>query len=268
MDLCDAGSVQEALRPQVDAVVHLAALASGREARRDPTRAWVVNAAGTATLAEGLAEQREKYGHEPKLLLVSSLEVYGDHGPVRVTEQDECRPQSPYAGSKLAAEIAGLECWRRTGLQVVIARPTGHGGAGQSTEYVLAAIADRIVRAKRAGAGSILVGNLNPVRDFLHVGDVVEAYIALLEKGEGGSVYNICSGVGISLAAVVEQLVQLGGGGIVPEPDPSLMRAADLPYLVGDAHRLSNAVGWAPRIPFADLLGEALEAAARAQAEG
>jgi len=260
-DLTDGASVRAAVAGGFDAVAHLAAVASGSEARRDPGLAWEVNAAGTARVAETLAV--ESAAPEPQLLLVSTAEVYGA-GPTTGprSESDPPAPCSPYAGSKLGAEIAALEVGRRTGLRVTIARPFPHTGAGQDTRFVAPAFARRIHEAQRHGVAEVTVGNLEPVRDFLHVDDVVDAYVAMLERGRPGACYNVASGVGITIRTLFERIAGVLGAAVSPVVDSALVRTSDIPHLVGDATRLRRDTGWEPR----RTLDEALNEVARAEA--
>jgi len=261
LDLSDPLSVQEALADEPEAVVHLAALASGAEARRDPGRAWEVNAAGTARLANLLGAQRCAGRTDPVLLLVSTAEVYGvGDAPVPRREGECAAPVSPYASSKLGAEVAALEVARRTGLRVVIARSFPHTGPGQSDRYVVPAFARRLLAARRLGARTVKTGNLEPVRDFLDVRDVVAAYTALLRQGLDGTVYNIASGTGHSLHEVFRRLADIIGVNAIAEVVPEFTRTADLPHLVGDASRIHAATGWSPRISFDQTLQDVVDA--------
>lgn len=262
LELEDDRSVRAAVAHAPDAVVHLAALSSGGEAREDPGAAWRVNAVGTARLAEALGRQRAAEEADPLLLLASTAEVFGA-GPARPrTESDPAQPCSAYAASKLGAEIAALEVHRRTGLRVVIVRAFPHTGPGQDDRFVVPAFARRLHEAKRSGAVAVRVGNLEPVREFLHVADVAAAYAALLERGDSGTVYNVACGSGISLRELFHRLAALVGHRAEPMPDPTLVRPADVPHLVGDASRLRARTGWAPRVPLADTLAEVVDAQA------
>jgi GDP-4-dehydro-6-deoxy-D-mannose reductase len=246
LELTDDASVRGAVEFGPDAVVHLAAVASNREALADPGLAWVVNAAGTARLAETLGARRQAGGGEARLLVVSSGEVYGP-GPRRPRrETDPVAPLTPYAASKAAAEMAGLEVWRRTGLPVIIARPFTHTGPGQEPRFVLPAFVARLREARITGAPRVPTGNLEPVRDLLDVRDVVEAYLLLLRSGEPGEIYNVARGEGTSVAELFRMLADLLGAEVEPEVDASLARETDLPHLVGDSTKLRRATGWAP----------------------
>ena len=261
LDVRKVESVEAAVHENPDAVIHLAAIASGAEARKDPGLAWEVNAGGTARLAEGLGALRRSGRGDPLLLVVSTAEVYGTIPEPRLrTERDPVAPVSPYAASKVGAELAAQETGRRTGLRVIVARAFPHTGPGQTDRYVVAAFAKRLKAARQLGAPAVKTGNLEPVRDFLDVRDVTDAYVALLARGTPGEIYNVASGVGYNLLDLFTRLAAIIGVRALPEPDPQLMRPADVPHLVGDATRLRQATGWAPRFSFDQTLQDLVHA--------
>jgi GDP-4-dehydro-6-deoxy-D-mannose reductase len=262
LELSNPDSIERACRGRWDAVVHLAALSSGSEARENPGLAWEVNAAGTARLVEVLALRVAARQDDPNVLVVSTGEVYGAGRGASHRESDPTLPCSPYAGSKLGAEIAAFEAARRTGLRVIVARPFPHTGPGQDIRFVVPALASRIRAAKRIGAPTIKAGNLDTVRDFLDVRDVAEAYLSLLERGVAGEVYNIASGEGHPLTAVLQRLERLVQWRVKPELEPRLARRSDIAHLVGDAGKLSAETGWRPRIPLDQTLQDLLHAQA------
>lgn len=262
LEITETASVEQAIRWAPDAIVHLAAVASTREARRDPGAAWVINAAGTARLVAAAAATRESGASDPLVLVVSTGEVYGAASPAPRVETDPLRPLSPYAASKVGAEAAALETWRRTGLRVIVARPFPHTGPGQSTQYAVPAFAERLRAARSSGAGTVLTGNLEPVRDLMDVRDVAEAYRLLLACGSPGEVYNVSRGEGVSMAEVFRLLARIIGTGAAPCPDPALVRSVDIPYLVGDSAKLRRATGWAPAIGLEQTLQELVDAQA------
>jgi GDP-4-dehydro-6-deoxy-D-mannose reductase len=248
LEITDDASIKSALEHVPDGVVHLAAVASVREAQHDPGTAWTVNAAGSARLAAGIVALKESGRADPVLLLASTAEVYGAGGGVARLETDDLLPQSPYAASKVGAEVAVLEAWRRAGVRVVIARAFPHTGPGQTTRYVVPAFVDRLRAAKASGAGTVPTGNLTPVRDLLDVRDVVVAYRMLLSGGVPGEAYNVARGEGVALSQVFQRLAYLLGVSAEPRPDPALHRAADIPHLVGDSTKLRRATGWVPSL--------------------
>ncbi len=239
-------------------VYHLAGQASVAASFADPLATWEVNATGTLRLLEAIRRRR---GEPPRVLVVSSAEVYGrvPEGGQPIPETDPLAPITPYGASKAAAEMVGLQA-AATGLPVVVARSFNHTGPGQETRFALPSMA-RQLAAMRAGSGVrvLRVGNLQARRDFLDVRDVVRAYRRLLEEGRSGAVYNVCSGEARSLREVVETLVELSGTGARVEVDPERFRPVDIPLLVGDSSRL-RALGWAPRIELRQTLSDLLEA--------
>lgn len=263
LDLLDPVSIATCADLGAEAVVHLAGIASVPESLRDPGRAWAVNALGTARLLEALGQRRRAGLADPVVLVVSTAEVYGSaEGRAPRREEDPVAPRSPYAASKAAAELAALEVWRRTGLRVVIARAFPHTGPGQSTRFVVPAFAERVALARRTSAPTAKTGNLEPVRDLLDVRDVVEAYALLLTGATPGEVYNVASGIGLSLEQVFHRLAALAGHPVLPEPEASLIRAVDILHLVGDAAKLREQTGWRPRTPLDHTLRDLLDAQA------
>lgn len=266
LEVTSAESVRMVVDLPYDAVIHLAAVASGPEAARDPGYAWTVNAAGTARIAYVLAEARRQGRADPLLLLVSTGEVYG-RGPEGQNgrprrETDALAPCSPYASSKVGAETAAFEAWRRTGLRVVVARAFAHTGPGQDTRFVVPAFAQRLRYAKQIGAPVVKVGNLEPVREFLDVRDVVDAYALLLARGVPGEAYNVAGGEGIGLRDLFDRVARRLDVKVIPESDPELMRPADIPTLVGDGSKLRTLTGWAPRFTLDDTLRDMVDAQA------
>ena len=262
LELGDVRSVRQVAAQPCEAVIHLAAVASGSDALKDPGVAWAVNAAGTARLLGELGRRRKAEEIDPLVLMVSSAEVYGA-GPARpLLETDPVAPRSPYAASKAGGELAAGETRLRTGLRVVIARAFPHTGPGQDERFVAPAFARRLRGARLARARVVKVGNLAPVRDFLDVRDVAAAYVALLERGVAGEVYNVASGRGVALRELFDRLAAIVGVNAIAEPDPEFMRPADIPFLVGDSAKLRAATRWAPAIAFDQTLRDLVHAQA------
>lgn len=242
LDVRDASAVAARVAEvKPDVVVHLAGASSVAASHVDPAGCLAVNVGGTLNV---LAAVRT---HAPsaRVLLVSSGEVYGAVAEgVPVSEEAPLSPLSPYAASKVSAEVMGLQFHRAYGLDVVVARPFNHLGTGQAPGFVVPSFARQLVDIRAGRAAPVLkVGNLSPVRDFSHVLDVVEGYRLLLERGRAGEVYNVCSGEGRSIRAVLEALCRQAGVEVSVEVDPARVRPAELPWLVGSAGKL-EALGW------------------------
>jgi GDP-4-dehydro-6-deoxy-D-mannose reductase len=258
VDVTDPEAVLTALRGAApDAVYHLAALTHVGESWADPMKVLQVNVIGTAVL---LAAARQ-CGSDPKVLFTSSAEVYGaitDPSVLPLTESAPTAPLTPYAASKLAAEAIVDQAVRGHGQHVITVRPFNHIGPGQAPNFAVPALAKRIVEAQRDGSGSIAVGNLSARRDFTDVRDVVRAYRMLVEAGEPGAVYNVCSGRDVAIEDIAEELLSLAGASFALEVDPSLVRAVEVPVLRGDPTRLQAATGWEPKVPLTQTLTDVL----------
>lgn len=145
---------------------------------------------------------------------------------------------------------------------MIVARPFPHTGPGQTTAYVLPALAARLLEAKRTGAATVRTGNLDPVRDFLDVRDVVRAYLLLLEHGASGEIYNVASGVGYRLSDCFDLIADIVGVDATAEQDAALLRPGDIPVLIGDSTKLRGLTGWAPTISFEQTLQDLVDAQA------
>jgi GDP-4-dehydro-6-deoxy-D-mannose reductase len=256
-DVADGAAVRRVMADVApEAVYHLAAMTHVGESWEDPGLVLRVNVLGTAEI---LAAARSVEGG-PRVLVVSSAEVYGVVGPdqLPLAEDTPTAPASPYAASKLAAEAVALQAWRGYGQPVLVVRPFNHIGPGQSPNFFVPALAKRIVEAGRNGARSLPVGTLTTRRDFTDVRDVVVAYRLLIEQGTPGEVYNVCSGQDVAMSEVAAQLLELAQADLTLQTDPALVRPVDVPVLRGDASRLQAATGWRPVIPLATTLADVL----------
>lgn len=255
VDVTDGEAVRKSVTSvQPDVVYHLAGLAHVGRSFEDPAATYRVNAIGSLNVLEAAAA----CAASPRVLLVSSAEVYGSAGGEPVDEEAPLRPTSPYAASKLGAEFIGLQHWLGQGLPVVRVRPFNHVGPGQSADFVVPALAKRIVAAERSGGGTVPIGNLEAKRDFTDVRDVVRAYRLLVERGKEGDVYNMASGRALSIREVASMLVALAETSVELVVDPALVRPVDVPVFVGDARKLVTATGWAPEVPLERTLTDVL----------
>ncbi len=257
LEITDEAAVRAAIGDaHPDAVYHLAAQAHVGESWEAPLRTFSVNAGGTLCVLEAARALTPV----PAVVLLSSAEAYGIVDPARlpVAEDTPLRPVTPYAASKAAAELLGLQAALGSKLPVVRARPCNMIGPGQSPLFVGPALAQRLARAERDGVDHIMVGNLSPRRDFVDVRDSVRAYRLLIERGEPGEVYNVCSGRDIAVEDIARRLMTLAGLDLRLITDPALARPVDLPRLVGDPAKLHAATGWTPEISLDDTLPDVL----------
>jgi GDP-4-dehydro-6-deoxy-D-mannose reductase len=258
VDITDGPALTDAITTAVpEAICHLAAQASVGASWKDQAATYAVNTFGALNVLEAaLACDRP-----PRVLLISSSEVYGRVKPdeLPIHEDQPFAPVSPYAASKAASELIGLQAWFGRGLEVVRARPFNHTGPGQRPDFVVPALARQVAALAAAGGGVLETGNLDVRRDITDVRDVVRAYRDLLEAGASGQVYNVCRGESVSIEEVARRLLVMAGVDAEIVVDPARARPVDLPELRGDPARLHAATGWAPEIPFDDTLVSVLE---------
>ena len=170
-----------------------------------------------------------------------------------------CDPNNPYAASKAAVDLLGIEHHLAHGTDVISVRPFNHAGPRQSARYVLAGLAFQVAQVEAGRAGRLEVGNLDIIRDFTDVRDVVRAYRMLAQSGQPGEVYNLGSGAGTRIADALEYLRSLARVPIEIHVDPARLRPVDQPMLVADASKLRAAVGWETRYSIEQTLADMLE---------
>ncbi|UCF21396.1 MAG: GDP-mannose 4,6-dehydratase [Gemmatimonadota bacterium] len=246
---------------QVDRVFHLAGLSSVTESHADPVAPLRVNTIGTLYVLNELAELRHRRGYDPRVLITGSSQVYGRAASRcrPLTEDSPLEPLSPYAVSKAAQEMLGMQFSRAHGLEVVVTRSFNHTGPGQRPTFVAAQLATRIKEIRSSGGrGTVRVGDPDVRRDFTDVRDVVRAYILLSERGRAGGVYNVCSGRAYAVGELLEILAELGGVEVDVQVGHDLRREVDIPEMVGSYARLSDATGWIPQIGIRDSLAALL----------
>ena len=242
-------------RPEV--IYHLAAQANPQASVADPRGTWALNLGGTLNLLEAVKGS----GLNPRVVLVGSGVCYGNPGPEHLPVNESCplRPNNPYAASKGAADLLGIQHFLAHGTDVVMARPFNHAGPRQSPGYVLGGLARQVAEVEAGARPRIEVGNLDVVRDFTDVRDVVRAYRLLAERGAAGEVYNLGSGQGARIADALATLTSLARVPVEVRVDPARVRPVDQPLLVADAAKLRAATGWAPRFSIEQTLADMLD---------
>lgn len=243
LDLLDVAAVKTAmteLRP--DVVYHLAAQSLPGVSWEQPVETYRANIDGTLNLLMAM----EQANPEATIVIAGSSAEYAisrTGAPIR--EDDPMDPASPYGISKLAMDHTVRLYGQRCKLRLIRVRPFFLIGP-EKTGDVSSDFARGIVRIERGAEPVLTVGNLDAVRDFLDIRDGLAALQLLAEKGEAGGVYNICSGHGTSLHALLAEFRKQAKADFDVKPDPARMRPLDEPVKVGDAGRLQS-LGWQPR---------------------
>lgn len=231
-----------------DLVFHLAGLSYVPDAQDAPARAWDVNVLGAVRLLSSIARRRGAGTIDPAVLVVGTAMQYGSHpaAEMPLTESAEQRPLTVYGATKAAQEVAALQAWRADGVRVICTRSFNHSGPGHGASFLLPALVSRALEIRRGGERTLRLG-ADAVRDYLHVKDVVDAYLLLAERGEPGEAYNVASGEGVSARELAADVLLRVGAAADISTDPALLRSADVPVLVGAWAKLHAATGWTPR---------------------
>lgn len=236
-------------------VFHLAAQSVVTSSWQDPSATLMNNIVSSINVLEALRNLKTPL-YNPSILLVGSSEQYGyvtpDELPLR--ETNLMRPASPYAVSKVTQDFLGWQYFLSYGLTVFRARAFNHSGAGRDKVFVDSSFANQIAQIEKGNMDpKISVGNLEAVRDFSDVRDVVRAYWIVTEKGKPGEAYNVCSGKGIKIRQILDWLLEYSRvKNIQVVSDPSRLRPSDNPILYGSYEKLHSATGWFPKFSFLD----------------
>jgi len=247
-----------------DVVLHLAAVSHVPDALRDPGYAYDVNTVGTVRLLAEIRRHRAAGTADPVVLVIGSAEQYGRHelNAMPLHEEVEQRPLTLYAASKVAQEVAALQAFRSEGVRVVCTRSFSHSGVGHGSHFLLPSLVARALALPPTG-GRLAIGNGDTTRDFLHVSDVVSAYLALVEGGRVGEAYNVSSGTGVSVRALAHAVLQRVGASADLVTEAALARPVDVPVQVGSSSKLRRATGWAPARTRDDIIDDLIHAATR-----
>jgi GDP-4-dehydro-6-deoxy-D-mannose reductase len=244
------------IRP--DRLFHLAAQSYVPTSWRAPAETLAGNVLGQVNLFEAIRD----LGLETRVHIAGSSEEYGlvhpDETPIR--EENPLRPLSPYAVSKVTQDLLAYQYWKSYQLHVVRTRGFNHTGPRRGEVFVTSNFARQVAAIERGRLDPVVwVGNLESVRDFTDVRDMVRAYWLALEQGEPGEVYNVCSGRGYSARQVLDILLDYARVKVEVREDPARMRPSDVTLLLGDCTKFQNATGWKPTIAFEITLKDLLE---------
>ena len=239
-----------------DVIYHLAAQANPQSSFSDPRGTWALNLGGTLNLLESVKAS----GMKARVVIVGSGVCYGNPRAEDLPVSESCplRPNNPYSASKAAADLLGMQHYLADATDTVMARPFNHTGPRQSSHYVLSALARQVAEVEAGLKPWVEVGNLEIVRDFTDVRDVVRGYRLLAEKGAGGEIYNLGTGKGTKLSDALNILAALAGKPIAVHVDPARVRPVDQPLLIADPSKLIAQTGWSPKFSIEQTLKDML----------
>ncbi len=253
-DVRDASLVDDLVRGQ-DTVFHLAALIAIPYSYRAPRSYVDVNVTGTLNVLEAA----RRHGIR-RIVHTSTSEVYGTARFTPITEDHPLQGQSPYAASKIGADMMAEAFARSFDLPVVILRPFNTFGPRQSERAV---IPSAVRQALDPQCATVRVGDLTPSRDFTYVEDTVDAFMRAGDAAdlEYGSPYNAGTGSSVTIGEVVDLILRLSGANKPVAADAKRIRPenSEVRTLLADSSRFREASGWSPRIDLETGLGRVID---------
>jgi UDP-glucose 4-epimerase len=247
-NLCDRATVQRAVA-NVDYVLHLAALVSVPESIEQPERNFAVNLGGTHNLLLAARDAQVR-----RVVFSSTCAVYGDHA---APHHEELAPRalSPYAAAKLGAEQLCRSFTHVYGLPTVCLRYFNVFGPGQNPHGGYAAAIPLFITALLQGQRPRIFGDGYQSRDFVYVGNVVEANLrACAAPAAIGGVFNIGTGRETSLRELLTMLSAIAGWEV--DPIFAAPRVGDIRHSYSDITQAATVLGYRPTVDCATGLRE------------
>jgi GDP-4-dehydro-6-deoxy-D-mannose reductase len=258
-DLRDYSSMHRALEiSRPDVIFHLAAQSFVPSSWSAPNDTIVTNVSGQTNLFEAIRILKL----DPVVQIACSSEQYGlvlpDEVPIR--ETNPLRPLSPYAVSKVAQDYLGYQYFQSYGLKAVRTRGFNHTGPRRGHVFVTSNFCSQVAAIELGLQEPVIrVGNIEAIRDFTDVRDMVRAYWLAVTKATPGEVYNIATGKGISIRAMLDLVLSFSQVEVKVEVDPDRLRPSDVEILIGDSSKFRADTGWEPRIPFDQTVSDLLD---------
>jgi GDPmannose 4,6-dehydratase len=271
-DLLDPVSMMELVRTsKPDYVFHFAAQSNPGASFLIPVKTVETNTLGTINLLEAIRHFRDTGHCNPRIISVSSSEVYGmpleDEVPIK--ETNPIRAANPYSISKVGHDLFSQYYQKAYGLDIIITRMFSHEGARRGKEFALSSFARQIAIHEesyymtRVRKGEdvtissdaltaryvIKVGYLNSVRTYAHIDDAVSAYWLAATNGQTGEIYNIG---GKHTCTVRDALENLLSKSDIPREmfkivvDPALIRPTDITLQIPSWEKFKEHTGWEP----------------------
>jgi GDP-mannose 4,6-dehydratase len=260
-DLRDISSLVNVLRrAKPDVIFHLAAQSFVTTSYDAPIDTLETNVIGTSNLLEAV----RICDLDPTIHICSSSEVYG-----QVTEQDipikeDCplRPVSPYAVSKASVDLMAQMYFKARGLRTIRSRAFTHSGPRRGDVFVDSFYCLQLARIEQGQQERVLkVGNLDSVRTFCDVRDIVRAYWLLVHHCQPGEVYNIGGSTTMTIRDMLKMLLEMSDSDrkIEVEVDPGLLRPADVDLQIPCSTKFKDATKWEPQISYKKTLASMLD---------
>ena len=239
---------------QPNYILHLASYSSVAYSWKDPVQSFQNN----TNIFLNLIDAVRKLNIDTRILSIGSSEEYGNVNDedLPLNEDHKLNPVSPYAVARVSQEYLSEVYMNGYGMDIVLTRSFNHIGPMQKSIFVVSSLAKQLVELKRTGKnrGNVVTGDVSIVRDFTDVRDVVHAYYLLLEGGKKGHIYNVCSGIGLSLRDIIDLMAKQLNIKVNISIDHRLIRPSDNRKIIGSNEKIKRELGWENRIPLEQSL--------------
>lgn len=250
-DITDHEAVESIIRDlKPGIIINLAAISSVGLSWKLPQATMEVNVIGTINILQGASMLRDA----PKVLLIGSSEEYApsEHP---LAEDAPLNATSPYGISKVTQERFADLYAERFDIPIYRVRAFNHTGVGQAPTFVLPSWCEQVATISASGKpGVIKVGNVEVVRDFSDVRDIVRAYRMIVESDKSGEVFNVGSGTGSPLSELLAKIISFSDQVVDVEVDEGFLRPSDTPVIVCDNVKIERELGWKPEHSIVECL--------------
>lgn len=246
INLQDKELIKEVLENfKPDYILHLASISSVSQSWSYPVESFVNNTNIFLNIIESIRELKLP----TRILSVGSSEEYGNYPPEKMPlkEEYELKPCNPYSVARVSQEMLSKLYADAFDVNIIMTRSFNHIGPRQRETFVIPSFIKQLLSIKKQGGQKIEVGNIEIIRDFLDVRDVVNAYHQILREGRIGEVYNVCSGKGIKLKEIINIVSEELN--ITPKisVDKNRIRPTDNLTIIGDNTKLKSQLNWQPK---------------------
>ena len=260
LNLLDKESLKDALENfNPDYVLHLASKSSVAYSWQKPGELVLENSKIFINIVEILRELNSQC----RMLSVGSAEEYGvvDGESLPLKETYRTNPVSPYGAARVLQNNLVNIYSKNYGLNLIHTRSFNHIGPYQNENFVIGSFVKQISSQINEGKKSLnlVVGDIEVVRDFTDVRDVVKAYYTILKTGKRGETYNVCSGIGYKLSHILELFANITHTTINTQTNKNNFRPSENKEIIGSYEKLNKATGWAPTISMKKTLEDLLE---------
>lgn len=240
-------------------LLHLASVSSVGHSWHYPQESFVNN----TNIFLNLIDQIRIEGIKCRILSIGSSEEYGIVDKINIPIKESCplNPVSPYAVARVSQEMISKIYSTGYNMDIIMTRSFNHFGPRQKEVFVISSFAKQLVDISKnmSSEHTVTVGNLEIVRDFVDVRDVVKAYYLLLKYGKKGEIYNICTGKGFSLAEILNKMCDLLKIEIDIKINLELIRPSDNPIIIGDYKKIQSELDWNPEINIEQSISDTLK---------